>query len=313
MLRVIFMGSPEFAVPTLSETLAVGHDVVAVYSQPPRPAGRRGLELKPTPVHAFAEAAGLKVLTPKSLKGADVQGAFRAHQGDVAVVVAYGLILPEPILEAPRHGCLNLHPSLLPRWRGAAPIQRAVMAGDEETAVMVMRMDAGLDTGPVCLGEHATIGANETAGELHDRLARDGAQLMVRALSALERGTLACTPQSQTGVTYAEKIDKAEARIDWARPARELHNLVRGLAPHPGAWFETDLGGAEERFKVLRTSLQPARDATAHAPGTLLDDAFTVACLGGALRLETVQRAGRRAMTGSNALKGAKFTVGQRL
>src|SRR5690606_10201857 len=231
------MGTPEFAVPTLAEIMAAGHDVVAVYTQPPRPAGR-GMGERKSPVHLQAKSSGIPVFTPKTLRSATEQEVFRSHNADVGVVVAYGLILPKPILEAPAYGCLNLHASALPRWRGAAPIQRAIMAGDTERAVMVMRMDEGRVTGPICVAERVPIGSNTTAGELHDELARVGASLMVRALAALERGSLDATPQPDTGVTYAAKIDKAEARIDFTRPAREVHNLIRGLSPAPGAWFE---------------------------------------------------------------------------
>ncbi len=237
MLRIVFMGTPEFSVPTLAEIVGAGHEVVAVYSQPPRPAGRGMAETK-SPVQLFAEASGIPVFTPKSLRTAEAQAVFAAHQADVAVVVAYGLILPKAVLDAPREGCLNLHGSMLPRWRGAAPIQRAIMAGDSETAAMVMKMDEGLDTGPVCLAERIAIGPNMTAGELHDAMKLQGAGLMVRALAALERGSLHATPQPADGVTYAAKIDKAEARIDLSLPARDVHNRVRGLSPFPGAWID---------------------------------------------------------------------------
>ena len=243
-MRIVFMGTPEFAKATLAELVAAGHDIAAVYTQPPRPAGR-GMAERPSPVHAFAEQQGLDVRYPTSLKGEDAQAAFRALEADAAVVVAYGLLLPAAILEAPREGCFNLHGSELPRWRGAAPIQRAIMAGDTHTAVMVMRMEEGLDTGPVCLAERIEIGAEMTAGELHDVMAVIGAGLMVRALAALERGSLTATPQSAEGVTYAEKISKAEARIDFNRPAVEVHNKIRGLSPFPGAWFEIRAGRQE--------------------------------------------------------------------
>jgi len=299
-LRIVFMGTPEFSVPTLAEIIGAGHEVVAVYSQPPRPAGR-GLAEKTSPVHAHAEAAGIPVLTPKSLKREDEQARFRAHEADAAVVVAYGLILPKPILDAPRLGCFNLHASLLPRWRGAAPIQRAIMAGDRESGAMVMRMEEGLDTGPVCLAERVAIGADETAGELHDRLSIMGGGLMVRALAALERGSLTETPQPAEGVTYAAKIDKAEARIDFTRPAPDVHNLIRGLSPFPGAWLETaGADGRPERIKVLRATLAQGRGT----PGTVLDDALTIACGEGAVRLVLVQRAGKKPMTAAELLRG---------
>lgn len=303
-LRVVFMGTPDFSVPVLSEIIGAGHDVVAVYSQPPRPAGR-GMAERPSPVHAFATNAGIPVLTPRSLRNDDAQAAFAAHAADVAVVVAYGLILPKPILDAPRHGCLNLHASALPRWRGAAPIQRAIMAGDAETAVMVMRMEEGLDTGPVCLAEHTPIGADETAGDLHDRLSVMGASLMVRALAALERGSLSQTPQPEAGVTYAVKIDKAEARIDFARSGREVHDLIRGLSPFPGAWFEVGTGAARERIKVLRST----RIDGAGRPGEILDDRLSVACGEGAVRLLTLQRAGKKPMAAEDLLRG--FVLGK--
>ena len=307
-LRIVFMGTPEFAVPTLVEILAAGHDVVAVYTQPPRPAGR-GMDARKSPVHRQAEQSGIQVFTPASLKGAAEQEVFRSHGADVGVVVAYGLLLPKPILEAPEHGCLNLHASALPRWRGAAPIQRAIMAGDTETAVMVMRMDEGLDTGPICLAERVPIGPNMTAGELHDELARVGASLMLRALAALERGSLDATPQPETGVTYAAKIDKAEAHIDFSRPAAQVHNLIRGLSPFPGAWFEAGPAGRRERIKVLRSELAEGSGQ----PGTVLDDRLTVACGEGAVRLVLLQRAGRKPMPGDEFLRGFELAPGTQL
>jgi methionyl-tRNA formyltransferase len=299
-LRIIFMGTPDFAVPTLRAILDAGHEVVAVYSQPPRAAGR-GMALQKSPVQQASEEAGLTVLTPERLKSAEEQSRFASFDADVAVVVAYGLILPKPILDAPRHGALNLHASLLPRWRGAAPINRAIMAGDAETGISVMRITEGLDAGPVCLEARVPIGANETAGELHDALAIRGARLMVQALAVLERGELDCRPQAEGGVTYAEKIDPAETRIDWSRPAREVHNLIRGLSPYPGAWFEVDLNGKRERIKALRSTL--AEDSG--APGALLDENLTIACGQGAVRLVEVQRAGKRPMSAEDFLRGA--------
>jgi methionyl-tRNA formyltransferase len=307
-MRIVFMGTPDFAVPTLAEIVGAGHEVVCVYSQPPREAGR-GLAMRLSAVHAFAETLRLAVETPVSLKDEAVQRAFAAHGADVAVVVAYGLLLPAAVLEAPRHGCLNLHASLLPRWRGAAPIQRAVMAGDRETGVVVMRMEAGLDTGPVCVAERVAVGADMTAGELHDALAGTGASLMVRALSALERDALDCVPQARDGVTYAAKIDKAETRIDWSRPAAEIHNRIRGLSPFPGAWFELRHGGKPARVKVLRSALADGEGA----PGEVLDAAFTVACRTGAVRLVSVQRAGKGAMSGEAFLRGTAVPPGTRL
>jgi methionyl-tRNA formyltransferase len=307
MLRVIFMGTPDFSVPVLAELLGAGHEIAAVYCQPPRPAGRGMAETK-SPVQVFAEAAGLSVLTPKSLKTPDAHAAFATHGADVAVVVAYGLILPKAILEAPRFGCLNIHASQLPRWRGAAPIQRAIMAGDRETATMIMQMDVGLDTGPVCLAERIPIGAQTTAGELHDTLSRSGAELAVRALAALERGSLHATPQSEAGITYAAKIEKSEAQIDFTRAAADVHNHIRGLSPWPGAWFEIDVAGKRERIKVLRATLiAAALEGEAATPGTLIDDLGAIACGGGTLRLVEVQRAGKKPMLMDDLLRG--FTL----
>ncbi|HHY48845.1 MAG TPA: methionyl-tRNA formyltransferase [Alphaproteobacteria bacterium] len=299
-MRVVFMGTPEFAVPTLTEIVARGHEVAAVYTRAPKPAGRGQAERK-SPVHLAAEGFGLPVYTPRTLKTVEEQAAFAAHRADVGVVVAYGLILPLPVLEAPLHGCLNLHASLLPRWRGAAPIQRAVMAGDTRTGVMVMKMDEGLDTGPVALVEEMPIGPDTTAGELHDRMMIVGADLMGRALAALERGSLSFTPQFEEGVTYARKIEKSETRIDWSRPAAQVHNLIRGLSPFPGAWFELPLGGTRTRIKVLRST----RAEGTGAPGTILDDRLTIACGEGAVRLLQVQREGRAAMEAAAFLRGA--------
>lgn len=307
-LKIVFMGTPDFAVPTLERIVAAGHDVVAVYSQPPRPAGR-GMTLTPSPVHRRAEELGIAVSTPLSLKGEEAARAFRTHGADVGVVVAYGLLLPVSILDVPRFGCLNLHGSKLPRWRGAAPIQRAVMAGDAATAVEVMRMEKGLDTGPVAMIAETAIGPDETTLDLHDRLAALGADLMVRALAALEAGDLAFTPQSDDGVTYAHKIDKAEARVDWTRPARAVHDTARGLSPFPGAWCEVAIGGRLERLKILRTTLA----AGAGAPGELLDESGRVACGDGAIRLVEVQRAGGRPQPAELALKGLRLGPGDRL
>lgn len=308
MLRVIFMGTPQLAVPTLAGIIAAGHEVVAAYTQPPRPAGR-GMGARRSDVHAFAEGAGIPILTPSNLKSSETQAEFAGKRADVAVVVAYGLLLPAAVLEAPRHGCLNLHGSALPRWRGAAPIARAIMAGDTETAAMVMRMDQGLDTGPICLAERIAIAPDMTAGELQDRMAAVGAGLVVRALSALEAGGLDCRPQPPDGVSYARKIDKAEARIDFGRPAGEVHNLIRGLSPAPGAWFETGAGSRRERVKVLRSTLTHG----SAEPGVLLDSSLAVACGQGAVRLVEVQRAGRRPMSASEFLRGFPISPGQRL
>lgn len=307
-LRIIFMGTPDFAVPTLAEIIGAGHQVIAAYAQPPRAAGR-GMTERKSPVQVFAETAGIPVLTPMSLKGAAEQETFAALAPDAAVVVAYGLLLPRPVLAAPRLGCFNLHASKLPRWRGAAPIQRAVMAGDAETAVMVMRMEAGLDTGPVCLSEPVAIGADTTAGELHDVLAQRGASLMVRALAALECGTLNCVAQAEAGVSHAAKIDKAEARIDFAQDARTVHNLIRGLSPFPGAWFEAGAPGRRERVKVLRASIV----ASEGRPGEVLDDQLTIGCATGAVRLIELQRAGKKPMAADELLRGFPLPRGTEL
>lgn len=308
MLRIIFMGTPDFSVPTLAEIIGAGHEVVAVYTRAPKLAGR-GMAERKSPVHVWGEAAGIAILSPASLKGVAEQAEFTALGADVAVVVAYGLILPKAILDAPRYGCLNLHGSALPRWRGAAPIQRAIMAGDSATAAMVMRMDEGLDTGPVCLAQSISIGPDMTAGELHDTMALQGAQVMVRALAALERESLACTPQPADGATYAAKIDKAQARIAFDRPATEVHNLIRGLSPFPGAWLEVVVDGKTERIKVLRSVLE-AGDGP---PGTVLDDRLTIACGSGAVRLIEVQRAGKRPMSVAELLRGFALPVGRQL
>ncbi len=308
-LRVVFMGTPDFSVATLRALAVAGHDVVAVYTQPPRAAGRRGLELTPSPVQREAERLGIAVYTPVSLKGEAEQAAFRALDADVAVVVAYGLLLPRPVLDAPRLGCLNGHASLLPRWRGAAPIQRAIMAGDAETGMMVMKMEQGLDTGPVGLVEKLAIDPDMTAGDLHDRLMVAGAGLMVEALSRLEAGTLSFVEQAAEGVTYAAKIDKTETRIDWTRPADEVHNHIRGLSPFPGGWCEATIGGRLERLKLLRSTVADGMGE----PGGILDDRLTVACGSGAVRLVEVQRAGGKPVTAQEFLRGAKLEEGMKL
>ena len=299
-LRLAFMGTPDFAVPTLAELIAQGHDIACVYSQPPRPKGR-GMALEPAPVHKFAESAKLPVRTPVSLKGAVEQEEFAALNIDAAIVVAYGLLLPKPILDAPGLGCFNLHGSLLPRWRGAAPIQRAVMAGDDETGVMVMQMDEGLDTGPVLMAEKVRIG-RKTSGDLTGELSRLGADLMVRALGALGRGGVTPQAQSTDGVTYAKKITKDEARIDWSKSAAEIDCLIRGLAPSPGAF--TEVNG--ERLKVLYA--MPVNDRG--APGEVITDELTVACGDGALKLLKVQRAGKGVMDARELLKGFALPPG---
>ena len=302
-LRLAFMGTPEFAVPTLIELIGQGHEIAAVYTQPARPKGR-GLAAEPSPVAKVAAANGLDVRTPATLKTAETQAAFAALNLDAAVVVAYGLLLPKPILDAPKLGCFNLHGSLLPRWRGAAPIQRAIQSGDAETGVMAMRMEEGLDTGPVLMAERVSIG-RKTFGELHDELARLGADLMVRALAALERGTAIEQPQAEEGVTYAKKIAKDEARIDLTKPARELDCLIRALSPYPGAWCEA----RGERLKILYA--EPI--AGSGAPGEILDDQLTIACGDGALRLTRLQRAGKSAMAASELLRGFALRKGEKL
>ena len=308
-MRVVFMGTPDFAVPTLARLAEDGHAIAAVYTRAPARAGR-GMALKPSPVHVRAEALGIPVLTPATLKGAQAAETFAGHGADVAVVVAYGMLLPQAILDLPRHGCLNLHGSLLPRWRGAAPIQRAVMAGDAESGVGVMRMEAGLDTGPVALEERLPIPPGMTAGDLHDALMPLGADLMSRALQALERGDLTFTPQPEAGVVYAHKITNDEARIDWTRPAHEVANHVNGLSPFPGAFFEADPGKGPERVKVLRAEAVPGSGA----PGTLLDAQGTVACGAGAVRLQALRRAGKGgAVTGAEFMRGAHRAPGDRL
>ena len=302
-MRVIFMGTPQFAVPALNAIIAHGHEVLAVYARPPQPAGRRGLALTPSAVQATAERLAIPVFTPKTFRDVGQQEIFRAHKGDVAVVIAYGLLLPPPILAAPVHGCLNLHASLLPRWRGAAPIQRAIMAGDEETGIMVMHMDEGLDTGPVALAERLAITPEATAGDVQDRLSQLGSDLIARALAALARNSLMFHPQSEAGVTYAHKISKEECRIDWSPPAHEVHNHIRGLSPSPGAFFDADFGRGMERIKVLRSS--PVEGSG--SPGTLLDDHLTFACGSGAVRLLNVQRAGKAPVDAASFVRGARL------
>lgn len=303
-LRVVFMGTPDFAAPTL-EAIATRHEVAAVYTRAPAPSGR-GMKLRLSPVHALAERLLLPVETPARLRDQMAAETFRSYRPDVALVVAYGLILPQAILDVPRLGCLNLHASLLPRWRGAAPIQRAIMAGDRETGVAIMRMEEGLDTGPVARTERVPIGPEASAGELHDELAARGARLMADALADLEAGRLAFAPQPADGVTYASKITNEEARLDWSKPARTLHDQVRGLSPFPGAFVEADLGRGPERVKVLRSA--PA--AGSGPSGTLLDSEGTIACGEGALRLLEVQPAGRRPMPFADFARGARLEPG---
>ena len=304
-LRLIFMGTPEFSVPTLLALSGQGHDIAAVYTRAAKPGGRRGLELVPSPVEREAKKIGLAAHTPASLKGAEAQATFAAHQADAAIVVAYGLILPKPVLDAPRLGCFNLHASLLPRWRGAAPINRAVMAGDAESGATVMKMDEGLDTGDMAMVERIRIEADMTAGELHDAMAKLGADLMARALSALERDTLQLTRQPADGVTYAAKIDKTETRIDWTKSWKAVHDHIRGLSPFPGAWCQL----AGDRIKVLRTT----RGEGSGAPGTVLGDDLTVACSDGAVRIVELQKAGGRPMKVEEFLRGTPVRSGMAL
>ena len=308
-MRVVFMGTPDFSVPTLMEIIAQGHEVVAVYSQPPRKAGR-GLELKKSPVHEKAEQFGLPVFTPINFKDEADIAAFAAHEADVAVVVAYGLLLPRAVLDASHNGCLNLHASLLPRWRGAAPINRAIMAGDQETGIMVMQMEEGLDTGPVAMVERLTITADMTAGELHDQLMVLGGDLMVRALGGIERGGLSGQQQAETGIEYAHKLSKDETRIDWSKSAQEVHNHIRGLSPFPGAWCEFAIGGKQHRLKILKSTMIDDLDGSA---GTVLDDALTIACGTGAIRLVSVQRSGKGVMDAAEFLRGNALIKGAAL
>ena len=301
-MRVVFMGTPDFSVPALEALVAAGHEIACVYTQPPRPAGR-GKKERASPVQTRAEALGLPVRHPLSLRTPEAQAEFAALGADIAVVVAYGLILPQPVLDAPAHGCLNIHASLLPRWRGAAPIHRAIMAGDAETGVCIMQMEAGLDTGPVLLRGTTPIADSDTTASLHDRLAGMGAELIVEALSRLPE--LVPESQPEAGVTYAQKIDKAEAAIDWTRPAVEVDRRIRGLSPFPGAWFERD--GA--RIKVLGSTLADGGGA----PGEVLDDALLVACGDGAVRLTRLQRAGKGAQDADVFLRGMPVARGTRL
>lgn len=306
-LRLIFMGTPEFAVPTLRALHVAGHDIVAVYTREAKPAGR-GMKLQPTPLEQEAGRLGIQVLTPSTLKTPEALQEFRAHKADAAVVVAYGMILPQAILDAPKLGCFNLHASLLPRWRGAAPIQRAIMAGDAETGVMAMKMDAGLDTGDIAMMERIAITDAMTAADLHDALAPLGAGVMVRAMHALERGELELKPQGDQGVTYATKVEKSEARIDWHRPAREVLRHIHGLSPFPGAWCGMPIEG-ETRGKILRCELVEGSGV----PGGLLDDRLTIACKEGAIRILELQRAGRAPMKAEEFLRGTSLKPGARL
>lgn len=307
-LRVIFMGTPDFSVPTLSAIIGHGHEVVACYTRAPAPAGR-GMALKLSPVHEAANRFGIPVLTPSTLKTDEALAIFRAHEADVAVVIAYGMLLPKAILDTPPLGCLNVHASLLPRWRGAAPIQRAIMAGDTETGVAVMKMAEGLDTGPVGMVEKLAITESMTAGEAHDRLAQLGADVMPRALAALARGGLQFIEQSQDGVEYAKKITNDECRIAWAKPAQDVHNHIRGLSPFPGAFTFADFGKGPERVKILRTE----RVSGQGEAGQLISDDLTVACGDGAVRILNLQRAGAKPMSAEEFLRGVKPDRAKRL
>jgi methionyl-tRNA formyltransferase len=307
-LRLIFMGTPDFAVPTLLELVAHGHAIAAVYTRAARPAGR-GMKLQPSPVEQEARRLGLTVVTPSTLKTPEALAQFREHQADAAVVVAYGMILPQAILDTPKFGCFNLHASLLPRWRGAAPINRAIMAGDRESGVMVMQMAAGLDTGEIAMAARTAVSDAITAGDLHDVLARLGSGLMGRAMAALQRGELRLTPQSEAGASYAAKIDKAEARIDWNRPARAVLRHCHGLSPFPGAWCEIPIEGAPVRVKILRCALIEQSGV----PGELLDDHLAIGCQQGGIRILQLQRAGKAPMQADEFLRGTPLRSPLRL
>ena len=304
-LRLAFMGTPEFSVPVLEALHKAGHEIVAVYSQPPRPAGRRGLELTPTPVASAAEKLGIEVLTPKSLKDRQEQERFSSFKLDAAIVVAYGLLLPKAILEAPRFGCFNGHASLLPRWRGAAPIQRAIMAGDKKTGMMIMKMDEGLDTGPVALSKSINIAPDMTAGELYDELEKIAAPLMVEAMEKLEQGDLTLTPQKSEGATYAKKITKDETRIDWSKPAKELQKRICGLSPFPGSWCEMEFSGKKERVKLLKAKLV---DGSSLGVGHVDPETLTIHCGEGRLQITRLQKSGGKAMDAATFLHGFHVT-----
>ncbi|WP_047461358.1 methionyl-tRNA formyltransferase [Rhizobium rhizogenes] len=305
-LSIIFMGTPEFSVPTLRSLIDAGHKIRAVYTQPPRPGGRRGLDLQKSPVHQAAELLGLPVFTPVNFKDPDERQRFRELDADVAVVVAYGLLLPEAILTGTRLGCYNGHASLLPRWRGAAPIQRAIMAGDKKTGMMVMKMDKGLDTGPVALTREIEISDTMTAGELHDKLMLTGAKAMAEAMNKLEYNELSLTEQPAEGVVYAAKIDKGETRIDFSKPAADVHNHIRGLSPFPGAWFEAEIAGKPERVKVLGSELAEGEGAS----GEALTDDLVIACNSGAIRLTKLQKAGGKPLAAADFLRGTPIAAG---
>lgn len=304
-LKIIFMGTPDFSVAALECLLDAGHEIVAVYSQPPRKAGR-GMAERLSPVHEFAQNRGLTVLTPVNFKDPDTVQTFDDHQADVAVVVAYGLILPVNVLSAPRYGCLNIHASLLPRWRGAAPIQRAIMAGDETTGVTIMQMDKGLDTGAMLSVETVAITSDTTAGSLHDDLSAVGGKLIVSTLETLAKGLLSPTPQDGENATYAAKISKAEGRIDWSRTAAEIDGQIRGLTPWPGAWFEAVQGDKTFRIKIKGARIE----AGSGAPGVVLDDQFLIACGQGAMRIDVLQREGKSPANAQDFLRGFDLAIG---
>ncbi|MEP2945041.1 MAG: methionyl-tRNA formyltransferase [Lentilitoribacter sp.] len=310
-MRIVFMGTPEFSVATLQALIDAGHEIICVYTQPPRPAGRRGLELKPSPVQLKAEEHGIEVRIPTSLKSAEEQAKFDALDADVAVVVAYGMLLPKEILESPKHGCFNGHASLLPRWRGAAPIQRAIMAGDKETGMMIMQMGEGLDTGPVALVEKIAITPTTTAGILHDQLMEISGPLAVKAMELLEAGELTLTEQSEEGVTYAKKIDKSETRINFSQDGKIVHKHIMGLSPFPGAWFQLGEGKKAARVKVLGCEYVDHVDA--HEIGVVIDDELTIACGNGAIRLVELQKAGSKPMKVDEFLRGNSIPKGTKL
>lgn len=310
-MRIVFMGTPEFSVATLQALIDAGHEIICVYTQPPRPAGRRGLELKPSPVQLKAEEHGIEVRIPTSLKSAEEQAKFDALEADVAVVVAYGMLLPKAILESPKHGCFNGHASLLPRWRGAAPIQRAIMAGDKETGMMIMQMGEGLDTGPVALVEKIAITPSTTAGILHDQLMEISGPLAVKAMELLEAGELTLTEQSGEGVTYAKKIEKSETRIDFTNDGASVHKHIMGLSPFPGAWFQLGEGKKAARVKVLACEyVDHVDDGEA---GTVIDDQLIIACGNGAIRLVELQKAGSKPMKVDEFLRGNSIPKGTKL
>jgi methionyl-tRNA formyltransferase len=311
-LRLAFMGTPEFSVQMLNGLWGSEHEIAAVFTQPPRPAGR-GMNAQLSPVHTRALELGLPVNTPRTLKDNNEQKSFARLELDCAIIVAYGLLLPPAIFNSPTHGCLNLHPSLLPRWRGAAPIQRTLMAGDAETGVIVMRMDEGLDTGHVCLTEKILVAQDMTAGMLHDILSRNGTRLMLAALDQLQSGTLQCTAQSDLGVTYAAKINKAECRIDIQRPANVIHNHIRALSPYPGAWLEIKAGPKPGRLKILKSRVVVLKTPSSNSPGTLIDGDFSLACGNHAIQFEIVQPAGKSAMTGTEFIRGARINPGTKI